>query len=166
MVTKNDYPLKDVLTVKIKRVEKAEEVLKQKKEELRKEQERLKKAEEERDKVANHLKDKVNQLREAFDRGTNSDEVLMMKRYIKVVEEKLKVEQEKVKKQKERVELAEKNVQIAKEELRLRNLEVDKLNMHREEWLKMALKEEEFELAKQQDEIGNVLFLAHRRKKS
>lgn len=163
---KKKYPLHQVLQVKKKRVDDAEKLLKQRKEELKKEQEILKKKEEERDKVARHLQDKYDQLNQEFDKGTTSDKVQMMKRYIKIVHENLKTEEEKVAKQKEQVDLAEKAVDVARQDLQKKRQEVDKLRIHRKEWIKIAKKEFQLAEAAEQDEVGNVLFLSNRMRRS
>lgn len=160
------YPLERVLDIKKKRVTEAEKVVLEKKKELEKEEEKLKQREAERDKVLNHRKDKLNQLREELDGGTTSTKILQMKAYLKVVEERLKVEQKKVADQKEQVKVAEKNLEVAKEQLRLKRQEVDKLNTHRKDWMKDAKKEEQIVEEKEMDEIGQVLYTLHQRKKS
>lgn len=162
---KAKYPLEQVLTVKKDRVEKAERVVEEKKRALEVEQEKLKKAEEERDKVLKHHQDKLTQLRKALDEGTTSDEVIQMKVYLKVVKEKLVKEEEKVKTQKEQVRKAERILDEAKVELKKKRLEEEKINLHREQWIKEMKIEHSTQEAKEEDEIGQVLYEAQRRKK-
>lgn len=160
-----EYPLEDVLEVKKKRVEAAERHVKEMQQALKKEQDKLREVEAARDKVKQHLADKVKQYNDALDEGTTSDEIEMMQHYMEVVEERLEAENKKVKAQQEQVEIAEKNLHMAKEELRLRRKEVDKLEEHKTSYLKVAKKELEIEEAKEQDEIGNVLYLGNRLKR-
>lgn len=159
------YPLEQVLAVKRDRVEKAERVVEEKKRALQVEEEKLKKVEEERDRVLNHHNDKLKQLRHALDTGTTSDEVLQMKAYLKVVKEKLVKEEAKVKAQKEQVRIALKHLEDAKHDLKKKRMEEEKISLHKEQWVKeMKLEQAKYE-AKEQDEIGQVLYEAKRRKK-
>ncbi len=158
------YPLADVMVVKEQRVKAAEKELALRRKELEQEQERLKEAEAKRDEVKQHMIDKLTQMRDAFDHGTNSEEIRIMKVYLAVVKERLAGEEEKVKKQEEAVELAEKNVELALLELQRKRTEVDKLVEHRKMWLKVAKRELEAEQAKELDEIGSILFLANKNK--
>lgn len=155
-----DYPLKEVLEVKHRRVEVAESVLKEKKRLLEVEEEKLKERERERDKVLEHLAAKVNQLRAELDSGTTSDKIERSKRYIQVVQEKLAVEEKKVADQKAQVELAEKNVEIAKNQLKDREKERDKIIEHKKEWTKETLKLIQIEEIRAEDELGSTMFLS------
>lgn len=155
------YPLAQVLVIKNKRVEKAEQVVLEKKKALAAEEEKLKQREAERDKVINHKKEKLNQLREELDKGTTSDKILQMKAYLKVVDERVKVENKKVEDQKEQVKIAVRNLDVAKEDLRIKRNEVDKLLTHREDWFKQARKEEAKNEEKEMDEVGSVVYMLH-----
>jgi flagellar biosynthesis chaperone FliJ len=158
------YPLKQVIEVKQRRVEEAEKVVKEKQQILEKEKEKLAQREAERDKVKNHHKDKLKQLRDTLDEGSTSPKIQQMKVYLKVVEEKLKVEEKKVKDQKDQVNIAEKNLEQARRDLQLRRQEVDKLLTHKKDWEKEMRKELEIIEAREQDELGSVMFLIHHRK--
>ena len=162
---KMKYPLEDILKVKQRRVEEAEKQLQLKKQELVKEQDKLKEREKERDRVKGHYNDKLKQLRDEFDHGTTSPKIIDMKAYIKLVKENLAVEEKKVNDQKAQVKVAEDNVVKAKKELELRQKEVDKVKEHRADWIKGVMKEMEADEAKTQDEIGNIIFSLHNRKK-
>lgn len=153
------YPLKQVLEIKIRRVEDQEKVVKEKKEILAKEKEKLAQKEAERDKVLNHHTDKLNQMRTIMDEGTTSPKIQQMKAYIKVVKERLKAEEKKVKDQKDQVNLAEKNLQQAQDDLKAKRLEVDKLQSHRVDWEKTMRRELEVIEGREQDELGNTIFL-------
>jgi hypothetical protein len=158
------YPLEQVLTVKKRRVEAAEEVVKEKKKALELEQEKLKQREAERDAVKKHYKDKLKQMRDELDQQTTTDKIQQMKVYLKVVLEKLTIEEKKVSDQKDQVTLAEKNLNVAQMELKQRRLEVDKMNTHKQDWLIEQRKEEEIQLAKVQDEIGTVMHQARKKR--
>lgn len=159
------YPLQQVLEVKKKRVEDAEKVVIEKRKALEKEQEKLIQCERERDQVLQHYKDKLKQLRDELDKGTNTAEIQMMKRYLEVVKEKRAKEEAKVKEQKKQVESAQKQLQEAQEALKQRRLEVDKIEMHRQEWLKGARKELQIEEERSEDEIGSIIFQTKRKEK-
>ncbi len=154
------YPLLEVLQVKIRRVEEAEKVVKEKLKALEQEKEKLKAREAERDKVLEHLKAKVQQMREEFDHGTTSDKIDQAKVYIKVVQERLKVEEKKVKDQQQQVEVAEKNVEIAKNQLKARQKEQEKIEQHRTEWEKETMKELEVLEVREEDDVGSTMFLS------
>lgn len=158
------YPLESVLTIKKDRVERAEKVVKEKKKLLDQEQMKLKERELERDKVKNHYMSKVHQLREKLDDGTTSDTVLQMKAYIKVVALSLAEEEDKVNKQKEQVLAANKEVVRAEVELTKRRKEEEKTRLHKEEWLKEALKAEALKEENEQDEMGQLLHQLRKQK--
>ncbi len=162
---KPHYPLEQVLSVKKDRVEKAERVVEEKKRALEIEQEKLKKVEAERDGVKEHRAEKMQQLREAFDKGTTSDEVLQMKAYLKVVDEKLEKAEARVVEQQKQVDAAEKAVEEAKEELRLKRLEEEKIKIHKEEWAKEVKLELSKKEAKEHDEIGQLMHESQKRQK-
>lgn len=163
-MAKQDYPLKQVLDVKYKRVEDAEKVVVQKKEALEKEKQKLIEREKDRDKAIDHYNAKLIQLRQSLDEGTSSEKILQMKAYLKVAKERVKVEEKKVKDQKDQVEIAAKNLQMAQHELRVKRQEVDKIENHRKDWQKELQKEEQIIEGREQDEIGNVIYLTKSRK--
>ncbi|MCE5293997.1 MAG: type III secretion T3S chaperone [Chlamydiales bacterium] len=154
------YPLGQVLEVKIKRVEDAEQQVKEKMKALDIEKEKLKEREQERDKVKHHYEDKLLQLRHEYDHGTTSDKIDQAKLYIKVVQERLRVEEKKVKDQQAQVELAEKNVELAKNQLRQRQKEQDKIEIHKKEWTRDALKELAIIETREEDDVGSTMFLS------
>lgn len=164
-MVESKYPLKQVIEVKEKRVDDAEKVVQQKKQLLEKEQEKLKEREKERDEVSDHKKSKLAQIREEMDRGTTSRTIEQMRTYLKIVKEKLVVEEKKVKDQQDQVALAQTAVEQAKEELNRKRQEVDKLKTHRKDWEKEMRKEEEITEGREQDELGSISHLAHRRQK-
>lgn len=154
-----DYPLKQVLEIKHRRVEAAEKVWKEKKLLLVKEEEKLKQVEAERDKVLKHQQDKLKQLRAETDHATTSPKIQQMKVYLKVVAEKLQIEEKKVNNQKEQVKIAQKNVDEAKKDLDHKRLEVDKIQTHQNDWEKERRKELEIIEGREQDELGGIMFL-------
>ena len=151
------YPLEPVLSIKKDRVDRAEKVVKEKRRLLEIEQEKLRELEAARDKEKNHYMQKIQQLRELLDEGTTSDAILQRKAYIKVVAIQLAEEEDKVNKQKENVLAAAKELEKAEVELAKRRKEEEKTRLHKEEWMKEALKEEEREIEKEQDEMGQLL---------
>lgn len=159
------YPLKQVIEVKQKRVEDQEKVVKVKREALEKENEKLKQKEAERDKAKQHHMDKLIQLRNELDQGTTSDKIQQMKAYLKVTQENVKVEEKKVKDQKDQVDLAEKALTVAINELKIKRQDVDKLLTHKKDWEKEMLKEMEVIEGREQDDLGNTIFASNQRKK-
>ncbi|AHK63685.1 hypothetical protein BOKEGFJH_00807 [Chlamydia avium] len=151
------YPLEPVLAIKKDRVDRAEKVVKEKRRLLEIEQEKLRELEVARDKVKNHYMQKIQQLRELLDEGTTSDAILQRKAYIKVVAIQLAEEEDKVNKQKENVLAAAKELEKAEVNLAKRRKEEEKTRLHKEEWMKEALKEEAREIEKEQDEMGQLL---------
>ncbi|MEF9496773.1 MULTISPECIES: type III secretion T3S chaperone [Chlamydia] len=158
------YPLEPVLAIKKDRVDRAEKVVKEKRRLLEIEQEKLREIEAARDKVKNHYMQKIQQLRELLDEGTTSDAVLQRKAYIKVVAVQLAEEEEKVNKQKESVLAASKELEKAEVNLAKRRKEEEKTRLHKEEWMKEALKEEAREIEKEQDEMGQLLHQLRKKK--
>lgn len=166
MTNSMEYPLKQVLEVKIRRVENAEKVVREKQELLKAEQKKLEERKKERDKVLNHHADKLFQLRHELDEAsTTSPKIQQMKAYLKVVKEKLKIEEKKVTDQQNQVTQAEKNLELAKEELARKRQEVDKLNTHKEDWQKEMRKEREIIEGREQDELGTITYTIHQRLK-
>lgn len=156
-MAKINYPLKQVMEVKERRVEEAEKIVLIKQQALKAEEEKLKQQEAARDQVKKHRSDKLTQLREELDHSTTSPKVQQMKAYLKIVDERLVVEEKKVEEQKKRVETATKELEDAKHELNLRRLEVEKLVTHRTGWIKEKQKELELAEEREMDEIGNVI---------
>lgn len=161
------YPLKQVLDVKKKRVEDQEKVVQEKRRLLKEEEEKLKQKEAERDKVKKHHEAKLLQLRQELDRSTTTDKIQQMKHYLKVVKENLLIEDKKVAEQKEQVELADKNLKMALHELAQKRLEVDKLEMHKKDWLKGIREEIQLKEENEANEQGSVIYMMrlHERRK-
>lgn len=164
-VKKNAYPLGDVLKVKERRVENAEAVLKEKQEALDREQKKLQEKEAERDKTKKHYQDKLEQIRFELDHGTTSDKIQQMKRYITLVQEELHAKQAAVEEQKKVVLKAEEARNSAKQELILRRRDVDKILEHRKVWEKEERKNLEIEEGREQDELGNTVYVFKQRRR-
>lgn len=160
-----NYPLKQILEVKERRVSEAEKVVKEKADALEKEQKVLQQKEAERDKVKRHYEDKLKQMRETLDAGMTSPEIQQMKAYSKVVKEKLVGEEKKVKDQQKNVETAEKNLEVAKADLKEKRQQVDKFLAHKKDWTKETRKENERVEGIEQDELGTVIYTARQQKK-
>ena len=165
MATKIVYPLEEVLDVKRRRVDEAYKVLQEKRKVLQQEKNKLLEQEAARDKVLKHRNEKLQQLYDLLEDITTSEEIQQHKRYIEVVNEKLAAEEEKVQKQKEQVELAEKEVLLAEEHWREKRKEVEKLETHKEQWLKQMKKELAAEEAKEQEELGSSMFISRHYKR-
>lgn len=161
-----DYPLEQVLGIKKDRVKDAERTVSQKKEALKKEEEKMQKVKLARDQVKQHYMDKITQLRHALDEGTTTDKIMQMKVYLKIVVEDLKKEEKKVQEQQKHVDAAKKQVEEAKAHLKEKQKEVDKLDMHKKDWSQDVKKELEKKVASEQDELGSLMYLAQRKKRS
>ena len=150
------YPLEQIQEIKQKRLEEAEKILKEKKRLLDVEIEKMKKIEEKRDLVKKHKKDKLAKFFEEFAEGTTSDKIVTHERYLKkVVDEELKAEEKKVLDQGKVVKKAEEEVEKARKERLKKNLDVEKLKLHKGEWTKEAQKEELKIEASETDELGS-----------
>jgi len=163
MADETAYPLKQVLEVKVRRVEDAEMVVKEKIAALEKEKQILVQRETERDAAKAHYKEKLDQMRHELDQGTTSPKVQQMKAYLKVVKDRVNIEEKKVVEQKKQVEVAEKNLEVARSELAQKRVEVDKLKSHRTDWLKEMDKEQQIIDGREQDELGSIIFSTRQR---
>ncbi len=159
-----EYPLKQVIQVKQRRVDQAEKMAIEKRNILEKEQKKLAELEAQRDEVKKHKQQKLEQLRHTMDEGTTSAKIQQMKAYLKVVDEKLKGEEKKVKEQKSQVDLAQKNLEEAKADLRKKRQEVEKILTHKKGWEKEIHKEIQKQEALEEDEIGSIIHSLHRRR--
>ena len=159
------YPLHQVLKVKQDRAEKAQKMRDAAKATLDQEQEKLKGVEKQRDEVKQHHHDKLMQLRQAFDKGTTSEEVIIMKDYLKVVKEKLKQEELKVEQQKKVCQQAKVKWEEAAALYRKRKLEEEKIKLHKKEWSQEHQRMLEQKAQKEEDELGSVMHQATKRAK-
>jgi hypothetical protein len=150
------YPLEQIAQIKVKRLEEAEKLLKEKKRLLDVEEEKLKKAIEKRDLVKKHRQDKLQKFLDEMQEGTTSDKIITHERYLKkIVDEELKAEEKKVVDQKKVVTKAEEEVEKARKDRLKKNQDVEKLKLHKTEWEKEALLEEIKKEASETDEMGS-----------
>jgi len=150
------YPLEQLMIIKKNRFDQAVKTLEQKKEILEKAYEKLYDLTQERDKVLQHKTAKLTQLRDSLDEGTTTDKIQQMKTYLKTVEEKLAEKQKKVTEQQKQVDLAQKQVDLATDELFQRKKDLEKLEMHKEEWEKEVRYWTEQKEAVEHDEQGSA----------
>lgn len=150
------YPLEQLMTIKKNRFDQAVKTLEQKKEILEKAYEKLYDLTQDRDQVLEHKTAKMTQFREALDEGTTTDKIQQMKVYLKIVEEKLAEKQKKVTDQQKQVDLAQKQVDIATDELFQRKKDLEKLEIHKQEWEKEVRYWTEQKEAVEQDEQGSA----------
>ncbi len=162
----SNYPLEQLIEIKENRLDQALKTLEEKREILAQEEKKLVKLEQERDDVLKHKLAKLHQLREELDKGTTTDKIQQMKNYLNVVNEKLLDKENKVKEQKDKVDYAKKQVEIAKQQVFEKQKDVDKLHLHKEEWMR---ERNQFEIKKEsleQDEIGSAIFQIKKKKKN
>lgn len=159
------YPLDQLAAIKQRRLEEAEKVLADKKSILAKEEEQLAVVEKERDEVKSHRDDKLQQFRSEMDAGMRTDKMQQMRQYLKLVNEKLKVEETKVLKQQQVVEAAEKAVETARQDLFKKQKDIEKLNIHKDEWKREMRYMEEHRLGNENDEMGSAIHNARKKKK-
>lgn len=158
----NNYPLEQIATIKQKKFDEAEKVLRDKKKALELEKEKLVAVEKERDEVKEHRFAKLTQLREKMDEGAPSDKIQQMRYYLKIVDEKLKLKESKVKDHQRLVENAKQHVENARVDLLKKQQDVEKIQMHRKEWEKEVKAALEHKEGVESDEMGSNL---HERRK-
>ena len=161
-----EYPLHQVVEIKQKRLEEAERLLKEKRALLEEEETKLRKCEEEFEKSKAHYDDKIAQLRDELDAGTTSDKIDQMKNYLHIVEDDLKLKKKKVKEQQQAVVKAEEAVEVARQDMLQKQRDIEKLSMHKEEWVKEVKYEERRQEANEQDEIGTIRHVRKKRDNS
>jgi len=159
------YPLEQLILIKERRLEEAEKVLKAKKQLLEKEQQKLKSLEEDAQLTHDHMQEKINQLEEELDQGTYSYKIDTANKYIKVVEDQLKGKKKLVLDQDKVVKNALQQVEVARQEMIKKQHDVEKLNIHRQEWKKGVMKEFEYTQALESDEIGSAKHISLKKEK-
>lgn len=161
----SQYPLEQMIGIKKNRFDAAIKVLEEKKRILEQAYEKLYDLTQDRDQCRQHKMDKLTQLREALDQGESIKKILQGKTYLKIVDEKLLDKEKKVQEQQKVVDLAQKQVDLATDDLFQKKKDLEKLEMHKKEWLK----ENEYQLLQkeglEQDEQGSSTFLARKREK-
>ncbi len=85
-----------------------------------------------------------------------------MRLYLKTVEENLKAKELKVQAQKKQLDLAAKAVEDAKQDMLKKNQEVEKMNLHKEEWMKEQQVKQAHAEASAMDEIATTMFTRKR----
>lgn len=158
-----NYPLEQLMTIKKNRFDQAVKVLEEKKAILEKAYDKLFEVTKERDSVLQHRTAKLQQLRNALDEGTTTDKIQQMKVYLKTVDEKLKEKEKKVVTQQAQVDQAQKQVDLATEELFQRKKDLEKLEMHKAEWLKEVRYFVERKEEVEHDEQGSATHLIRKR---
>jgi flagellar biosynthesis chaperone FliJ len=157
------YPLEQLMTIKKNRFDQAVKTLEEKKNLLEKAYEKLYELTQERDKVLEHKVAKLTQLRNFLDEGTTTDKIQQMKAYLKTVEEKLAEKEKKVVDQQKQVDLAQKQVDLATDELFQRKKDLEKLEIHKQEWEKEVKYWTEQKEAVEHDEQGSSTHLLRKK---
>lgn len=152
------YPLEQLALIKKRRLEAAEKALQEKKALLEKEKDKLSELCKERDVVQKHRIAKLSQLRQELDQGTTSVKIQQMKIYLKEVDEQLKQKENKVTTQQKQVTLAEQAVEAARQEMLKKGQAVEKMKLHKEEWIKEQKAIEEHLDSLQTEEMGTIIF--------
>lgn len=149
------YPLEQLMTIKKNRFDQAIKTLEEKKFFFEKAYEKLYDLTQDKDRTLKHKNAKLTQLRSALDEGTTTDKIQQMKVYLKIVDEKLAEKQKKVAAQQKQVDLAQTQVDLATDELFQKKKDLEKLEMHKQEWEKELRYWTEQKEALEQDEQGS-----------
>ncbi len=157
------YPLEQLMLIKKNRFDQAVKTLEKKKEILEKAYEKLYDLTQDRNKVLEHKQAKLTQLRQSLDEGTTTDKIQQMKGYLKIVAEKLAAKEKKVAEQQKQVDLAQKQVDLATDELFQRKKDLEKLEMHKQEWEKELRYWTEQKEAVEHDEQGSTTHTLRKR---
>lgn len=157
------YPLQQLMTIKQNRFDQAVKTLEAKKLLLEQALSKLDAAKRERNEVLEHKTAKLTQLREELDKGTTTDKIQQMKVYLKLVDEKLADKEKKVIEAQRGADLAQKQVDIATEELFQKKKDLEKLEMHKEEWEKEMRYWTERKEGSEQDEQGSATHTLRKR---
>lgn len=159
------YPLEQVLVIKKNRFDRAIKTLEEKKAILEKAYETLYDLTQEQTQVVQHRQDKLDQMRSALDAGTTTDKIQQMKAYLKVVDEKVMEKKKKVAAQQKNVDLAQAQVDLATDDLFQKKKDLEKLELHKKEWLKGATYIVERKEEVEHDEQGSTGYERVRREK-
>lgn len=161
-----NYPLEQLMTIKKNRFDQAVKLLEEKKLLLEKAYGVLSDATQERDEIKRHKTDKLTQLREALDAGTSTDKIQQMKVYLKTVEERLFEKEKKVTDAQKKVDQAQNQVDLATQELFQRKKDLEKLEMHKEDWEKEVRYWTERKDSAEQDEQGSATYTQRKREET
>src|SRR3990167_3585080 len=151
-----NYPLEELMVIKKNRFDQAVQVLEEKKTILEKTYETLYDVTKKRDEVLEHKRTKLTQLRDSLDEGTSTDKIQQMKIYLKLVEENLSAKEKKVVEQQKQVDFAQKQVDIATDELFQKKKDLEKMEIHKQEWEKEVHYWAERKEAGEHDEQGST----------
>jgi len=157
------YPLEQLMTIKKNRFDQAVKTLEAKKLLLEQAIAKCDAAKKERDEMMAHKIAKLTQLREALDSGTSTDKIQQMKVYLKLVDEKVAEKERKVLDAQKAVDQAQKQVDLATEEMFQRKKDLEKLEMHKEEWEKEMRYWTERKEGAEQDEQGSATHTLRKR---
>lgn len=163
------YPLEQLASIKKKRFDEAVKVLEEKKTILEKAYEKLYTATENYNKVFEHKTSKLEQLRKAMDEGESSTKIISMRHYLKEVDEKLIEKKQAMTAAQKAVDQAQQAVDAATDDLFQKKKEVEKLEIHKQEWLKEMRQQVERKESIEHDEQGaathEILKHEHKRRK-
>jgi hypothetical protein len=159
------YPLEQLMLIKERRLEESEKRLKEKKQILEKELQKLKTLEAEAQLVHDHKQEKIKQLDKEMDQGTDSLQLDIAYKYLKIVQEQLVQKKKKVLEQDKVVKTAEQQVEAARIEMIKKQREVEKLTIHKDEWKKEVMKEIEYKETLNSDEIGSAKYISLKKAK-
>lgn len=160
------YPLEQILGVKKRRVEEAEKVVQDCKQALKREQEKLVQLQKASDAAKAYYDQKLTQLREALDTaGQSTAKLAPMRVHLQGTKDKWEQEQKKVKEQEKQIEEAEKKVEAALEALKEKRKDLDKIEMHKKEWMKSEHKELLRLEGIEQDELGVLIHESRQQQK-
>ncbi len=152
------YPLEQLMEIKKKHFDKAVKTLEEKKLILEKAYETLYDLNQEYNEVLTHKTAKLDQLRTTLDEGTTAPKIDQMKTYLKTVDEKLVEKKKKVIAQQKVVDEAQKQVDIATDHLFQKKKELEKLELHKAEWIKETRLHVERKEAIEHDEQGAATY--------
>lgn len=157
-----NYPLIEVIRIKKRRLDEAEKALREKKEILAKEQEKLKACQKELDEAKTKFDTYLQKLRDAMDQGEPSSKIDQHKMHLKDLKDHFLICQKKLDNQKKVVKSAEDAVEVARLDYQQKEKELEKLNIHKAEWMQAMKLEEVRQEEIKMDEISTS---AHARKK-
>ena len=160
-----NYPLEQLLEIKEKRVEDAERILNEKKEALQKEEDKLKQCLEKEKEAQQEYDDQLDTFYEDFEGGTKSHKIQQRKEHLKSLLEGVKVAKEKTIKQREVRDAAEVEKDEAKAILDQRRVDLDKIEEHKQVWVKADLEEKERLHIIEHDELGAMIHSRKNREK-
>lgn len=158
MSSPEKYPLDTVLSIKKKRFDQAMKTLEEKKAILEQAYEKLFNLSKERDETLEHRTTKLTQLRESLDTGAATDRIQQMRAYLKIVDQQLEEKEKKVAEQQKVVDQAQKQVDLATQDLFQKKKDLEKLEIHKDEWSAEMRQIVERKEASEQDEQGAATY--------